>query len=267
MNAREYAEQLAQAAGLSDDEKTNFMKVVANDKAAKFLEDSTMLRSDYSRQSDALTAEKKKTQDYYASLTSWQADEQQKINNFWDQYQQRPNGNATSYVNNGNADYVTKKDVEALNKTFQDELQRRENVQIQLLKDGMKLASSHVHEFHEPLDVDALEKIAIDKKLTLRAAYEDMVGSRRTEAQTKSFEARLAQAREEGAREFASKHRIPTDSQPREYHAILDRDPSKQITDGYVPNSGHVTPLMERKLRDNFVEAWDSAASSNTSER
>ena len=64
MNAREYAEQLAQAAGLSQEEKDSFLKVVSNEKLAKSLEEGVMLRSDYSRQSDKLKQETDKASKY-----------------------------------------------------------------------------------------------------------------------------------------------------------------------------------------------------------
>lgn len=57
-----------------------------------------------------------------------------------------------------------------------------------LLKDGLRIASRHAAAFGEELDVDALEKIALEKRVPLTQAYEELVAPRvreRNEAKTK----------------------------------------------------------------------------------
>ncbi len=251
MNAREYAEQLAQSAGLSQEEKDNFLKVVANEKLAKSLEEGVMLRSDYSRQSDQLKKTEKTTSDYYQSLVQWKAGEEARLAALTD-------GGSGQVVN---GEYLTKKDLDALKKEYQDAFMRSEQSQIALLKDGMRLASQHAVEFKEPLDTDALAKIAVEKNISLRAAYDDMVSPRRTETQAAQLAAQRKADREEGARDFASKHKIPVDTAAREHHVMFDRDPSGKaagITD-YEQNSGRLNNQQSRTLRDNFVSEWDKA--------
>ena len=263
MNAKEYIEQLAQSSGLTQEVKDSMLKAVAeNEKFAKGLEENVMLRSDYSRNLNALDAEKKKTTDYYSQLLNWKA-EQDRL------YAESVNGNG-----NGNGDqhaeYLTKKDMEALEKRNQEELNRREQVQIALLKDGMHLASRHVYEFKEPLDAEALAKLAVDKNISLKQAYDEMVAPRRTEFSTAVRAAEIAKAREEGAREFASKHKIPVDSAAREpefARLSFTRDPKDAGIDDYVPNSGRLSPASENKLRSSFAEDYVRANSSSTSER
>lgn len=261
VDTKQYLEELLKEAGVSDDNvKQAVSNFFGNEKVAKRLGDDILRQQDYSRNMDSLKAEQKRTSDYYQSLVTWEAEEKAR----WDAEHAR-NGNGNGNGNGATGEYLTKKDLEAIDKKYQDEMNRREGLQIALLKDGMRLASQHVHEFHEPLDTDALEKIAVDKKLTLRAAYEDMVSGRRAEAQQSAFAAKLAAAREEGARDFASKHKIPVDTVAREHHVMFDRDLSKQVSTDYVPNSGAKTPQMERGLRDNFIEAWDTATTAKTS--
>jgi len=135
-----------------------------------------------------------------------------------------------------------------------------------LLKTGMSLASQHAVEFKERLDVDALEKIAVDKKVSLQQAYDEYVAPRRATQSEAQFKAKLDEARAEGAREFASKHKIPVDTQPREYHPLLDRDPKKQVgADDYVAGSGRLSPVAEKSLRDNFVETWNQPVAHTSS--
>lgn len=260
MNAKEYTEQLAQSAGLSQEEKDNLLKIVAgNEKLAKGLEEGVMLRSDYSRKQDELKADKEKTSKYYGELVTWKATEQERLDAL---YAGNGNGNGERTVIQTvqNPDVVTKRDMEA-------ELQKRDGQFIGLLETGMSIASRHAVEFKEPLDTAALKKIAMDKNLSLQAAYDEMVAPRRAETGTAQRKAEIEAAKAEGAREFASKHKIPVDTTAREaYHPIFDRDPKKQVgADSYVPNSGQLGPADTRQLRDNFVTAWETAPVRGTS--
>ena len=247
MNAQEYLEQLAQTSGLNADDKAALLKVAsANATFAKGLEDSVMMRSDYSRQSDALKAEKQKTADYYTQLTNW--------------YQEQEAAYGARSAAQPIGEDVNKRFAD-LEKRHKEDQQRTEQVFIGLLSDGMELASQHAVEFKERLDTAALKKIAQEKSLTLRQAYDELVGPRRLQAQENSFNERLKQAREEGAREFASRNKIPIDTTPREPEygrpnfdgnaGLPDYDGTKQ--------QGRLTNAQSAKLRDSFVEAYTSA--------
>ena len=256
INVKEYLEQLAQTAGFSDEEKAGLLKAVTNEKFSKGLSDDILRQQDYSRNMDSLTKEKQRTTDYYSTLLNWKAE------------QDRLYAEATGVqpvVQNG--DYLTKKDLDALEKKYQDEFTRREQVQIALLKDGMRLASQHAVEFKEPLDTEVLAKIAVDKNISLRAAYEDMTAPRRAEFTSAQRKQEIADAEARGAREFASKHKIPVDSSAREAEfGRLNFDHKTSAVQDYVPNSGQLSPTSTRNLRDSFVEAYNTAPT-GTSER
>lgn len=258
MTAREYLEQLAQTAGLADDVKVNLLKAVENEKFSKGLEEGTMLRSDYSRQSDALKAEKDKTTNYYQQLLDWKAEQEAQIATWQhDNGQNGNHGNPRQTIQPVQSDFIPKKE-------FEDYKKQSEAGYINLLEVGLDLVGKHYHEFKEPLNIAELKKTAVDNNLSLQQAYDRMVSPRRAELSKAQLDAQLKAAREEGAREFASTHKIPIDSAPREYHVIHDRDPKKQVgVDDYVPGSGQLSPQASRALRDNFVESWNSAT--NTS--
>src|SRR6266568_8000373 len=134
IDTKQYLEELYKAAGVSDDTvKQAVSSFFANEAVSKRVGDDILRQQDYSRGMDALKAKEKQTTDYYSQLLNWKA-EQDRL------YAESLNGNGN---NNGaqNAEYLTKKDLEAQDKRYQDELNRREQVQIALLKDGMHLAS------------------------------------------------------------------------------------------------------------------------------
>src|SRR6266498_519417 len=178
LDVKQYIEQLAQTAGFSDEEKASVLKAVANEKFAKSLGDDVLRQQDYSRNMDALKTKEKATTDKYHELVTWKAGEEQKINDFWTTYQ--ANGGQPVV----NSDYLTKKELAEFQAKQQEELNKRDQNYIGLLKVGMRLASQHVNEFHESLDTEALTKIAVDKNISIEQAYNEMVGPRRTEFQS-----------------------------------------------------------------------------------
>ncbi len=57
-----------------------------------------------------------------------------------------------------------------------------------LLKDGLRIASRHAATFGEELDVDALEKIALEKRVSLPQAYQELVAPRVRDREQKKTE-------------------------------------------------------------------------------
>lgn len=246
IDVKQYIEQLAQSAGLSDEERAGILKVASNDKFSTALGADIMRQQDYSRNMDAVAAEKKKTGDYYQQLLAWKAEQDaQPIR--------------TEPVV---GEYMTKAEMAEQVRKFEATQKQQEQSFITIAKVMGRLSSQHAVEFKEALDVDALEKIAIDKQLPLPQAYELLVSPRRTELAEKSFAERLAQAKEEGKREFASTHQIPIDSTPRESpygRPSFDRAADKGPIPDYVPNSGQLSATGTRNLREGFVEEWTKA--------
>ena len=252
LDTKQYAEELFKAAGVSDDTVkqavTNFL---SNDAVAKRLGDDVLRQQDYSRKMDETAAEKKKAAAYYESLLTWKAEQERLIAEATGQQQQQQ-------FQQVQPDLTTLE--KSLEKKWEEKLAQRDGQMIGLLEVGMSLASRHAVEFKEPLDTAALKKIAIEKNVSLQQAYDEYVGPRRAAQSEAQFKAKLAEAKAEGAREFASTHKIPVDTQPRDYHPILDRDLKKMVApDDYKPNTGELSPAANRALQNNFVEAWHTA--------
>jgi hypothetical protein len=248
-DAKKYADELLQEAGASEEQKQAFLTLVGNEKFAKKLSTDVLMQSDYNRNMDKLANDRKEWEKFYADTLTWRAQAEAEL--------AKVVGNGTNPVN---GEVLTKKDLEALEKKYNEELGRREQIQIGLLKDGMRLASQHAVEFKEALDTEALAKIAVDKGITLRAAYDEYVGPRRSERDSESRKNEIKQAREDAVKEYRSQHHLPDPAaEPKSYHAIFDQDRKKQVgADDYVPNSGHLSHSSERALRDSFVDAWNS---------
>lgn len=260
--AKEYYENiLKQASGVSEEKRKALITVLEDEAIAAALQADViaprMRQEDYSRNMNALGDEKKKWQDWYAKALDADAKREQELATA----RQRAAAYEAAYGTGQQqqviqpvqqADVFSRKDFEA-------EIAKRDQQVIGLLKDGMSLASRHAVEFKEALDTEELAKIAVDKGLTLRAAYDQMVAPRRATLSDEQRKAEIQRAKDEAVRDYAAKHHIPVDTQPREYHPIFDRDTSKQVE--YVANTGRLSPTGERQLRDNFVAEWNKAGS------
>ena len=147
MTGKEYLEQLAQTAGLTEEQKAGILKVATeNEKFVKGLEEGVMLRSDYSRAQDALTKDKQKWSDHYQATLQWKAQEEQRLADLDAQVKAYEAAYGKDPDNGGEGkgklmttvqgDFVSKKDWEA-------EMAKRDQQYVSLLKDGMALTSRH----------------------------------------------------------------------------------------------------------------------------
>ncbi len=252
VDVKQYIDQLAQTAGLSQEEKDNLLKVAANEKFAKGLEENILLRSDYSRNMDALKSEKDKAarewQDYYqkelqrvASDKKTLDDYAAKVQAYEQQYGTLENG--TPVVHAVQADFLKKEDVDKM-------LQQQQQSMLTVVKWVGQKPLEHYKQFGEPMDLSAVEKLAIDKGLSLDQAYSEYSRPLIEAKQSADVEAKIKAAKEEGAREFASTHKMPIDARPREHHLIFDR---KQ----------DVQPVSERERAAAFADSWNNAGTTS----
>lgn len=255
LDVGDYLTQLAQTAGLADEDKAGLLKAAGNEKFAKALEGDVLRQSEFSRNMDKLKADEKKSADYYAQLLQWNADKKAEYDALMAAGSTHRDAAAASGFT-----------AEEAKKLLAEENIKRDVNMLGLFKTGLKLAGQHLAEFKEPLDVDGVVKLATEKNLSFDQAYNELIAPRRSTISAESLKAQLAAAREEGAKDALSKHHIPTDAKPKDYHPIFDRDPKKQVgADDYVPNSGRLSPGSERSLKENFADAWNNAASASSS--
>lgn len=256
VDPKQYAEQLLQEAGVSDEaQRKAFLDVFSNEKASKRLADDVMMHQDYARSMDALRKKEAESVSYYQKLLGWENDVKANAEKLA-QYEA-----VYGDLNGRSPVQPVQPDLSTFEKKWQDELakrdQQRDAQMVSLLKDGMFLASQHAVEFREPLDTEALAKIAMEKGKTLRDAYSDMVAPAREKRAAEARAAEVKQKVEEAVRDYAAQHHIPVDAAAKEYHPIFDRDTTKQVE--YVPNTGRLTPNGERTLKQSFVDEWNAA--------
>lgn len=259
IDPKQYLADLLAEAGASDDQKQAILAIAANEKFSKRLTDDLMRHDDYSRSMDAVRkdketveADKRKAADYWQAESARTTKNQQIVDNL----AATVKSYETKYGSLDGEPLTVTGPTEGMisRKDFDAELQKRDNTYVSLLQQGLKLVGQHLHEFKEPLDTDALAKTAIEKNLSLSQAYSELVEPRRKEAQATKYAADLKAAEEKGARDFASTHKIPVDTKPREAHLIFDKPPDGLPTDKLGQN---------RFARDSFVSAFNEAAATS----
>jgi len=258
VSAKEYYEGILKQAGVSDAKRQALITALEDEDVSKALANEQvvprMRHDEFSREMDKVRKDK---EEYYARMLQWK-NEQDAL------YAQVQPTNVQPPVN---PDYMTKKDLEALEKKYQAELERQSNIQVDLLGIGMELASDYAVTYKKRLDTNALKQIAIEKKLSLRDAYAEMTRADRETQQAAQRKAEIDQARADAVREFASTHQIPIDSTPREagYGRATFDGQSKAVADyDSLKQQGRLSNQQNVNLRNAFVEEWNKSDAGST---
>lgn len=251
MSVKQYLEKLAQDAGLDEASKAVFLKVIGDEKLLKPLDDGFLRQEDYSRNMDTLAkartefeATQKSWRDWYAEATTRDAQREEELLTLRAKAGGaggggggNGNGGGNGGGGNGTEKFLTEK-----------QIQEREGRMISIVKQGMRLASRHAAKFSEELDVDALEKLAVEKGLTLDRAYDEYVRPRVEAAQKAEHDLAIKKAHDDGVVEGLSKRDVPGEG-GRAFHPIFRSKPAEG--DGKLSD-------MQRK--DNFASAWAAEA-------
>jgi hypothetical protein len=140
--------------------------------------------------------------------------------------------------------YVTREDI-------QKQLSDRDARYAGVIKQMGRLASKHAVDFKEALDVDALEKLAIETNLPLDVAYEKLIQPRMEEARKTAAEADKKAYAEQAVKDALSRHSLPTDPTPQATAPIfIQRDRAAEKATGKPAN-----------LDAELMQTWSGAGS------
>jgi hypothetical protein len=250
VDVKQYGEQLlAKSKTITDEQRQAFLTVLQDGEVSKEFSstlENHMLKSDFDREMGRLKKKESDYQTWYEGQVKT-AEQNKKaveeatstVEAYRSKYGEidgRPLVNTPV-----NGDYISKKD-------YEDEIARRDKLTIQLVKGAAKITADHLHRFHEPPDLDAIEKIAIDEKLPLESAYQKYIEPKSKALSTADTEARVKAAREEGLKEGLSRSGIPVDTRPKEPHPFFDSYKTAKAMGDKAPN-----PL------DSFTRGWNEA--------
>ena len=256
---KQYWQELAKKAGVSEDKMKAISEALGDDTVAKAFKDgfvetpthhSTLdrMKGEWEGRATKAETEAASVRDWYAKTAKPAFDQFGTLTQQLQAYQQ------TYGAIDGAGDVRRAAEATGLTKEQVKEIIDAERAQqnqgvVSLMKDMAVVTSDYQQRFKEPVDVDALEAFAIKSGLPLRQAYKEFIAPKVEEQRNSEFDAKLKAAREEGARDALSKHQLPINTQPKEAHPFFDR------TEKPEP----VTELQQdRHSKESFLEAFNN---------
>lgn len=243
--AKTYFQKLAQEAGLDEASTTAIVAGLGNEKFAKGIVDGFKRQDEFSRSMDQVRAKETELTKWYneQAVPAYQANLTglQKLQEYEKRFGTLDEGEKPDSVPK---DVLTRKEYEELNA-------QRDKAYINLNKTLSKITIDHFQKFGEPVDLNALEKLALDSGLPLESAYDKFIQPKVEERREADLKVRIQKEREEAAREALSKFKLPVDAKPRDFHPVFDRTEAPKGTSDLE---------QERTSRAAFLDAWNGVA-------
>jgi hypothetical protein len=257
--AKTHFTKLAQDAGLSKEETEHVLKAMENERFRSTVSNGYKRQEDYSREMDAVRVEKQRLKDWYEKeeLPKYQRYQQSidQLEAYRSQYGELDdglnNGRYTSNRGNGNGNgatdgYMRKEDV---SKYVEEQLRQRDGAYVGLTKTAIRIGHDYARRFNEVLDVDAVEKLALDKGLALDQAYKEFIAPKEQAAMEARHKDEIERAKAEAVRDYASRHQLPIDTKPKDAHPFWDRKP---------PETGKTEADADHRSREEFMSGWNN---------
>lgn len=250
VDARQYLQELAQTTNLDAATLGSVMKALDNPKFAEALGQGVARQSDYSRAMDELRAQQSQVETIGRQQKEWWDKTKPAVDQTvakLSDYERRfgpLDGDGGNRGGEGSG--LSRAEVEKLLKEHADKgMAFTASVSKQM---GYLLQDYAIKFPGKVLDLEAIEKKALEGNMTIRQAYESAIAPE-LEAKSKAdHETELKKAREDGAREALSKHNIPVDSAPAEQAPFF-----RQPADGEKP-------LTDGDRARNFAATWQESA-------
>lgn len=255
--AKQWFEELAKEAGLSPEETAAFIKAAENPKIASKVETTVKTaEEDYQAQLGRVKALDAELNDFKVwangngtlrdgrkidkgALAAYQELQQQHQAALTELEKIRTSGTPPDL---DLTKYATREDIDR-------QLKDRDTRYATVIKDMGRLASRHAVDFKEPLDVDALEKLALETNLPLNVAYDRMIQPRVDEQRKQQAEADKKAYAEQAVKDALSRHNLPTDPVPTQTAPVF------AAREKAAAAKGTKTADLDAKL----MEAWSGA--------
>lgn len=214
----QFFSEMCKEAGMDEAQTAAILAVAKNEKLAPKLAETIRRSTD---DFNAMHGRVKAAETKVAGYDAWYQDAQTKyattVSELEALRQRATNPNPQNPQTPPNFDtskFIAKDDVLAM-------LNERDNRVAGAMKEVGRIASRHAAMFGEELDTDAIEALAIEKRLGITDAYNLFVKPRVDERNTEAQKKRDQQIRDEAVRDFASKRNLPADPVPSQRSFIV----------------------------------------------
>ena len=261
--ARKHFTKLAEDAGLDKDQAQAVLKAMENDKFRENLSSGYKRHDEFSREMDAVRTEKQRLAAWYQNeeLPKFQQYQAglEKLKRYEETYGEvsddglnngrggigDPNRNGNRAHNSGSWS-VSK---EELDKLVEDKLKQRDGAYVGLTKTAVRISSDYMQRFKDILDVDAVEKLALEKGLPLDQAYKEFIAPKEQAALEARHKEDIEKAKAEAIRDYQSRLKLPIDTKPKEAHPFFDRK---------SPEKDKSELDQDRSSKDAFMQGWNN---------
>lgn len=192
-------------------------KILSDEKVSAKLRTGVLAKAEFSRGEDELRTARQSFeaevneartkiegwQKWYGDTTKEVTDMQTKLKTYADTYGELDDTNKRREAAKVG---LSKEEFDA---ALQTELQRHDMAALKFADDLTDLKIEHRDRFKEKLDTSAVYKIAGEKNLPLGIAYNEYIADRVALKNKEDFDTAIKAAKEEGAKEFATKHNLP----------------------------------------------------------
>lgn len=229
-----YMNGLAEAAGIPQDQRPAFL---ARDEVKKFAHNS--LEAVEREKGRAAAVEKQRQDEYQENLRIFNKNKAV-VDAYVARYGELPGGG------DPNDPAARTAAINAVDqKTLDERVGKAEGMALEMAKIASTISIQHFKEFNEVVDFDAVQKLAVEKGLNARQAYDEFVKDRRTAKQTEAFENAKKAEYERGLAEGASKRAAAaiTDAAPQ--NGFMENFRKKADATAAPPNPAAT-----------FAEAW-----------
>ena len=138
---------------------------------------------------------------------------------------------------------------EELDKLVEDKLKQRDGAYVGLTKTAVRISSDYMQRFKDILDVDAVEKLALEKGLPLDQAYKEFIAPKEQAALEARHKEDIEKAKAEAIRDYQSRLKLPIDTKPKEAHPFFDRK---------SPEKDKSELDQDRSSKDAFMQGWNN---------
>lgn len=261
--AKQEFEKLAKDSGLTEDQMKAVLQAFDNEKFAKGVGTGYARHSEYSSALDKLkNAESKigQYEDKIGQYEDWYTKQAAPAITAAQQVAQRLQQYEAQY---GPLDDQTVRDRKAaagalgvtreeLDKVLKERSDASTAAFVEYERQMGDIRLDHFARFGEKMDMDKFEKFMRESKSAdIPGAYMKYVEPRMEEKRNKDFEDRIKKERDEAVRDFASRHKIPTETRPEPTSPLEDLMKLKRDKD-YDGDS---------KAKEAFVSAWNEQSS------
>ena len=246
-NAAEFTQELMDAAGISDaDQKKQLEAIFNNDKVkAKVQNVFSDIESANGRATKATSEAQRVYEEnlkIFANNKTAVEQAQAKVQSYVEKFGELPGGGDPNDPKAVKAAVTGAIDEKVLN----ERLGKSEAQTIGLVKIASKITATHLKDFNEVPDFDAIEKIATEQGLSAEKAYQEYRKPKDDERSKAANEAALKKAREEGEIEGRSKIAASTVSDPERSSPFMAN----------LRKSGEV----KEGPKDSFIKGWRESA-------